>query len=148
MYPKRQATPHRQTAPDRQAPSSSRGFTLIEVIVIITVLGLLGALVVNLMGTQLLRSSNPATIASNAGDAETAMEAVVANFTNKVNSNITTALDTLKADYAGNSTVHIDDNASWNSVRALIVTTTVGNTSYITVLTQARTNAADNATDY
>ncbi|PKN07818.1 MAG: hypothetical protein CVU73_10415 [Deltaproteobacteria bacterium HGW-Deltaproteobacteria-8] len=125
-----------------------RGFTLVEVIVIITVLGLLGALVVNLMGTQLLRSSNPATIASNAGDAETAMEAVVANFTNKVNSNITTALDALKAEYASNSTVSIVDTPSWNGVRALIVTTTVGNTSYTTVLTQARTNAADNATNY
>lgn len=142
MFPKRQATPHQQTT------RHPRGFTLVEVIVIITVIGLLGALVVNLMGTQLLRSSNPATIASNAGDAEAAMEGVVANFTNKVNTNITTALDTLKADYTSNSTVHIEDNTSWNGVRALIVTTTVGNTSYTTVLTQARTNAADNATNY
>lgn len=142
MYPKRPAPPHQQTT------RHQRGFTLVEVIVIVTVLGLLGALVVNLMGTQLLRSSNPATIASNAGDAEAAMEGVVANFTNKVNTNITTALDTLKADYTSNSTVHIEDNTSWNGVRALIVTTTVGNTSYTTVLTQARTNGADNATDY
>jgi prepilin-type N-terminal cleavage/methylation domain-containing protein len=125
-----------------------RGFTLVEVIVIITVIGLLGALVVNLMGTQLLRSSNPATIASNAGDAETAMEAVVANFTNKVNSNITTALDTLKADYASNSTVSIVDTPSWNGVRALIVTTTVGNTSYTTLLTQERTNDLDHPTNF
>jgi type II secretory pathway pseudopilin PulG len=140
--------PDARTTPCRRGARRSLGFTLVEVIVIITVLGLLGALAVSLMGTQLLRSSNPAAIASNAGNAEAAMEGVVANFTNKVNNNILTALDALKADYAGNSTVSIVDTPNWNNVRALIVTITVGNTQYTTVLSQTRTNAADNATDY
>ena len=136
------------------AARRSRGFTLLEVIVIIIVGGLLAALVVNLMGTQLLRSSNPATIAADAGDAETSMEGVVAFYNAKVNTDISGALDAVKAEYpAGNSTathVTIVDDANWSSsgIRSLTVTATVGKTSYTTLLTQARTNAADNATNF
>ena len=143
--------PSAQITPRQRAARRSPGFTLLEVIVIIIVGGLLAALVVNLMGTQLLRSSNPATIASDAADAEAAMEAVVADYTNRVNDNTTHAdLAPLVAAYAANSTVHIidDSTALWNTVPALIVTTTVGKTSYTTLLTQARTNNADNATDF
>lgn len=139
--------PSRQTPPRQPAARRRLGFTLLEVIVIITVGGLLAALVVNLTGTQLMRASNPAAIASDAAEAETAMEAVVANYTGKVNSDLATALDTLKTDYTGNSTVSITDTV-WNSERVLTVTTTVGDTSYTTLLTQARTSAGDNATNF
>jgi prepilin-type N-terminal cleavage/methylation domain-containing protein len=128
-----------------------RGFTLLEVIVIVIVMGLLAALTLNLMGTQLLRSSNPATIAAEAADAEADMEAVLANFNNRVNDDATFAdLDGLKADYTGNGTVSIVDNNNWNGdgVRALVVTTTVGGTSYTTLLPQTRTNAADSKVDF
>jgi len=132
----------------QRAARSSQGFTLVEVIVIVTVLGLLGALMVNLMGTQLLRSSNPATIASNAGSAEAAIEGVVAFYTANVNNSTTAALDAVKTKYTGNSTVSITDTVNWNSVRALTVTATVGNTAYTTLLTQERTNDLDNATNF
>jgi len=133
----------------RRNHPKSRGFTLLEVIVIITVMGLLAALVLNLMGTQLVRSSNPATIARDAADAEAAMEAVVSNFNNRVNDDTSFAdLDGLKADYTSNSTVSIVDNSDWNGVRALVVTTTVGNTSYTTLLPQTRTSATDGKVDF
>ncbi|OGR38497.1 MAG: hypothetical protein A2051_03555 [Desulfovibrionales bacterium GWA2_65_9] len=154
MCPERQTPPRQQARPRPHAARGSRGFTLLEVIVIVIVSGLLAALVVNLMGTQLLRSSNPSTIAADAGDAETAMEAVVAFYTTNVNNNTATALDAVKGEYpASNSTashVTINDVASWDSsgIRALIVTATVGKTSYTTLLTQARTNALDNATNF
>ena len=124
------------------------GFTLLEVIVIIVVAGLLAALLVNLMGTQLLRSTNPAATASNAAQAEALMETVVARFTTEINSNPTSsALDNMKTYYPNNSTINITDT-TWNSVRTLTVTTTTGNTSFTTLLTQERTNAADNATGF
>jgi Tfp pilus assembly protein PilE len=127
----------------------SPGFTLLEVIVIITVMALLAALALNLMGTQLLRSSTPATIARDTADAETAMEAVVANFNNRMNDDTTfTDLDGLKSAYTGNSTVSIVDNNNWNGVRALVVTTTVGDTSYTTLLPQTRTSTDDKPVDY
>ncbi len=142
--------PERPPMPQVRAARRALGFTLIEVIVIVLVVGLLGALVVNLMGTQLLRASNPATIASDAGDAETALEAVMANYTNVMNNSTdtSTALNNLKGSYTTNSTVVISD-ATWNSVRTLTVTVTVGNTAYTTLLTQARTNAtSDNPVDF
>ena len=158
MCPSGRATPPRQTASARRAKRRSPGFTLLELIVIIVVGGLLAALVVNLMGTQLLRSSSPATISADAGDAEAALEAVVAFYTNRVNNDISGALDAVKAEYpASNATashVTIVDTASWpdppatSGLRVLTVTATVGNTSYTTLLTQARTNAADNATNF
>lgn len=126
---------------------SALGFTLLEVIVIIMVGGLLAALVVNLMSTQLLHSSNPATIASDASDSEALMETLVADYTTRVNSDTATALNTFLAAHPANSTLGITDT-TWNSVRTLTMTTTVGGTSYTTLLTQARTNVADNATDY
>lgn len=142
------------TAPRRGIAGRSRGFTLLEVIVIIIVGGLLAALVVNLMSSQLRRASNPATIAADAGDAETALEGVVAFYTATVNTDLSGALDAVKAEYpAGNATathVTINDVANWEAsgVRALVVTATVGSTAYTTLLTQARTNAADNATNF
>lgn len=126
----------------------ARGFTLLEVIVIIVVGGLLAALAVNLLGTQLLRASRPTTIASDAADAEALMERVVGTFTSEINANATSAaLDNMKSYYSSNSAINITD-ATWNSQRTLTVTVTVGNTAYTTLLTQTRTNAADNATDF
>lgn len=128
------------------------GFTLLEIIVIIVIAGLVGALLVNLMGTQLTKGFSPATTASNAAQAEAAMENVVAYYTGRVNANLTTALDDVKIHYpASNPTVSIIDYTTspfWNSVPALIVTTTVGQSSVTIVLTQSRTNAADTTVNY
>lgn len=132
-------------------PRRIRGFTLLEVIIIIVVGGLLAALVVNLMGTQLLRSSRPAAMASDAAEAEAVMEAVVADYTTRMNDGGTYAdLGQIVTAYTGNATVSINDRTAslWNTVPALIVTTSVGGNSYTTVLTQTRTSAADNATDF
>lgn len=136
------------STPRRHARCGTFGFTLLEVIVIIMVGGLLAALVVNLMGTQLLRSSTPATMASDAAESEALMERVVATFTGEINANPTsTALDNVRNFYPNNATINTTDT-TWNSVRTLTVTTTVGGTSYTTLLPQTRTNALDNATDY
>lgn len=155
MCPERQTTARKQATARQHATRRSLGFTLLEVIVIITVGGLLAALVVNLMGTQLLRSTSPATIAADAGDAEALMEAVVADYTYRINNNATSnVLSDMVTAYSTNATVDIVDTASWGSPpsptgqRVLFVTTTVGSTSYTTLLTQARTSDADNATNF
>lgn len=133
-----------------QTPAAQRGFSLLEMIVIIVIAGLVGALLVNLMGTQLTKGFGPATTASNAAQAEAALEEVVAYYTGRVNTNLATALSDVKTNYAGNATVVIDDRTTtlWNTMPALIVTTTVGQSSATTVLTQSRTNAADTAANY
>lgn len=140
--------PERQTMPQQRAARRPKGFTLLEVIVIIIVMGLLGALVMNLMGTQLMHASNPATAASDAAEAEAAMEAVVAYYTASSNNSTSGVLADVASHYAGNSTVSLQNISINGVVPALQVTTTTGNTAYTTLLTQERTNASDNATNF
>lgn len=138
----------RQPMPQPCAARRSLGFTLIEVIVIIVVAGLLAGLVAQYMGTQLLRAANPAVVAREAAQAETEMEALVADFTNRVNNDNATALDTFVAAHPNSATLTITNNPSWNSVRVLVVTTTVGGASFTTLLTQARTDNHDTFANY
>ncbi|MBA4356399.1 MAG: hypothetical protein Q7U56_11920 [Humidesulfovibrio sp.] len=140
--------PSNPSPPHVRAARGALGFTLLEVIIIIIVTSLLAALVLNLMGTQLMRASTPATLASDAGEAEALMEAMVADYTTRVNGDVATALDTFVTAHPSNSTLTVANNNNWNNARVLTVTATVGSTSYTTLLTQARTNAADNATDF
>jgi len=125
-----------------------RGFTLVEVIVIIVVAGILGVLVVSLMSTQLVRSGTPLMAAKNAAQAEATMEGITAYYAQCVNNSTTGALDAVAARYPSNATLTMTRNASFNAVDALIVTVTEGGISLTTVLTQERTNSADSATNF
>jgi Tfp pilus assembly protein PilV len=135
----------------RRLPSRPRGFSLIELIVIIVVAGFLGALMVNMLGTQLLRSANPVVTAKQSAQAEAALEGVLAYYTNEVNTNLSTALDNVKTHFADNATVSFtSDDSNWQGtgVRVLTVTVFAGDVQLTTLLTQSRTNAADTATNY
>lgn len=137
--------------PDARRPDARRAFTLIELIVIIVVAGFLGVVMVNLLGTQLLRSANPVMTAKDSAQAEAALEGVVAFYTNAVNTNLTTALDDVKTQYNGNATVSFpSDDSNWqgSGVRVLTATVTVGSSQLSTLLTQSRNNAADLNTNY
>lgn len=126
------------------------GFSLVEIIVIIVVAGGLGALLVNLLGTQLTGSGGTTAASNQAAQAETIMEAVTARYTGIVSSNLSSALDEFTAAYASNSTVSVTNNANWDGAgtRALLVTVTVGQTRLTTLFTQERTNSADSAVNY
>lgn len=124
-----------------------QGFSLVEIIVIIVVGAFLGIVVVNLMGTQLTKSGIPLMSTKEAAGAEAALENIVANYTAKVNADISTALNDVSDDYPGNSTVSFT-RSTFNSVDTLSVTVTVGSSSYTTLLTQERQNAADNAATF
>jgi len=137
--------------PQRSGRSPRSGFTLLELIVIIVVAGFLGALLVQMLGTQLLRSGNPVVTAKESAQAEAALEGVVAYYTSRVNTNISGALDDVKTQYSGNSTVSFSaDDANWQStgVRVLTVTVTAGGSRLTALLTQSRTNAADDPTNF
>ncbi|MDR3640440.1 MAG: prepilin-type N-terminal cleavage/methylation domain-containing protein [Humidesulfovibrio sp.] len=124
-----------------------RGFTLIEVIVIILVAGFLGALIVNFLGTQLLKSSSPVTTTQNAAQAEAIMEQVVSYFTDNVNQNTSGTLNQVVTEFGGNNTaVQLTRNAntfSGDGQDSLTVVVTVGGVSFTTLLTQERTNSTD-----
>lgn len=125
-----------------------QGFTLVEVIVTIVVAGCLGALLVNMLGTQLLRSSTPLMAAHDASRAEATLENVVAYYTQVVNNSTSGALNAVVARYPNNATFSAVRNNNFNGVDALVVTVTEGGASLTTLLTQERTNGADNATTF
>lgn len=135
-------------AQNAHKPDRARGFTLVEVIVIIVVAGFLGAVVVNLMGTQLLRSGTPLMSAKSAAQAEATMETITAYYSQCVNTSTSGALDTVAARYPSNATLTMTRNASFNGVDALTVTVTEGGVSLTTILTQERTSSADAAVTY
>jgi prepilin-type N-terminal cleavage/methylation domain-containing protein len=130
------------------------GFTLLEVIVALVVAGFLGVVVVQLMGTQLLKSASPVTTTRDAAQAEAIMEQVVAFYTDYVNNNTTGALTAVYNKYysAGNSTVSFTQNASntfgADGLASMTVVVTVGEVSFATLLTQERTNSTDNTVTY
>jgi len=125
-----------------------QGFSLVELIVIIVVAGFLGVVLVNLLGTQLSKSGVPLLSTQDAARAEATMESVVAFYSQQVNSGTSGALDAVVAQYPNNATFTATRNASFNGVDALIVTVSEGGVSLTTVLTQERTNAADNPTNF
>lgn len=125
-----------------------QGFTLVELIVTIVIAGFLGMLLVNMLGTQLLRSGTPVLSASNAARAEATIEMVTAYYTQRVNNGTSGALDAVVANYPNNATFSATRNNNFNNVDALIVTVTEDDTSLTTILTQARTSSADNATTF
>jgi prepilin-type N-terminal cleavage/methylation domain-containing protein len=130
------------------------GFTLVEVIVAIVIAGFLGVVVVQLMGTQLLKSSSPVTTAQNAAQAEAIMEQVVAYYTDYVNNNTSGALTAVynKFHSSSNATVSFTQNASntfgSDGLASMTVVVTVGDVAFSTLLTQERTNSTDNTVTY
>lgn len=125
-----------------------QGFSLVELIVIIVIAGILGVVLVNLLGTQLTKSGVPLTSTQDAARAEATMESVVAFYNQQVNNSTSGALDAVAAQYPNNATFTATRNASFNGVDALIVTVNEGGVSLTTVLTQERTNNADNHTNF
>ncbi len=60
---------------------SDRGFTLIEVIVSLIVAGILGAMLVAFMGSQMMHSGDPVILAKNGAYLNQIMEKMVADYT-------------------------------------------------------------------
>ena len=65
-----------------------------------------------------------------------------------VNANTSGSLADVQAQYPANSTLSYASTTMDGGVPALVVTATAGSSSATTVLTQARTNAADSGMSY
>lgn len=132
----------------RSGRKASRGFTLIEIIVTVVIAGLLGALLVNMLGTTLTRGASTPASARDSAQAESVIELVVAKYVEHVNANTSGSLAYVQAQYPANATLSYTDMTLEGSIPALRVTATVGSASATTVLTQARTNASDGQMGY
>jgi prepilin-type N-terminal cleavage/methylation domain-containing protein len=122
--------------------AASRGFTLVEVLAVLVIAAFVGMLTVNLLGTGFRRSFTPVTVARDSALAESTMETIIAYYVSQVNTNTSTALTAVKAQFPNNSTVTLTDT-SIDTVAGVLVTVTVNGQTLSTFLTQARTNAGD-----
>ena len=73
----------------------SRGFTLVEIIVTLVVMGWMVLLFVNFMGTAQTKSWQSVEFVAGEAAAEAKVEEIIAYFTSKINSDPDTALNTV-----------------------------------------------------
>lgn len=92
--------------------NSTRGFTLVEVIVTIIAAGILGAIFINFMGTALTSSWNAVEITRDEAGAEALMEQIISEYVADINSNPGGALAGIDGTYDG-----------WTSPNGISVTT-------------------------
>jgi prepilin-type N-terminal cleavage/methylation domain-containing protein len=77
-------------------PTSENGFTLIEVIATVIVIGILSAFFIHFMGTALNDSWQAVELVADEAKAEGLMEKIIADYVEKINDNPATALATIK----------------------------------------------------
>ncbi len=135
--------------------SSEDGFTLIEIIVTIILGSILAALMFQYMGTALTGSSGPVEIVRDSSNMEALMEEIIATYVEEINTNPTTALQTIFTNpvYAANSNVtmaYIEFDAGGNEAvpaspptETLKVTVQSTGHSLITILTNSRVQSDD-----
>lgn len=89
--------------------SGSRGFTLLELIITVVLVGILAALFVPAMGTHLTRSADPLGRGVGEAQALSDLEAVLRNYVLYLNTDTNPAgvLAHMQSTYAGNSSVSL-----------------------------------------
>jgi len=143
------------------------GFTLIEVIVSITVGAIVGVILLTYMGTQLTHSGDPVNITRAEGAAEMWMERIISDYVQEMNTPVTysTALATIFArNYNANpynmptgvalTRTYVTYDGAGNEVAAggastnLKVTVQAGGYSLTSILTAERVTSGDPVTYY
>ena len=86
--------------------NSSRGFTLVEVIVTLMAVGILSVFFINFLGAALDFSWKSVEIVTSDAETEGKMEEIIAYYTSKINddANLDTALSAVVSNYNGQST--------------------------------------------
>ena len=137
----------------------SRGFTILEIIITVVLVGILASLFIPAMGTHLLRGTEPANRPADAGQAHADMEAVLRDYVIYLNTsttpqNVLSYMATLAN--ASVSMTWIDFNASGVQTSCstapncggLLVTTEQGGLSYSAVLTNEKNATSYDAVNY
>jgi len=138
--------------------SSSNGFTLVEIIATIIVMGILSAFFIHFMGTALDDSWKSVEMIAGEAAAEAKLEEITAYFTSVINddSRMTNALSIVASEFSGDASMEYvvfgNDGAPTIDVfglnRTLRVTVEVPGNPLTTILTQSRTEATDPKVDY
>ena len=140
--------------------SSSKGFTLIEIIATIIVMGILSAFFIHFMGTALDDSWKSVELVSGEAAAEGKLEEIIAYYTSKINddSQLDNALSIVATEFSGDAIMEYivfnassgdeeaDDGSGEN--RNLKVTLEAPGNNLTTILTQSRTQSTDPKVGY
>ena len=134
------------------------GFTLVEIIATIIIMGILSAFFIHFMGTALDSSWKSVELVAGEAEAEGKLEEIIAYFTSKINddSQLDTALSRVVSEFGGDAIMeYIVFNASGaeepdgtGQNRILKVTVEAPGHNLTTILTQSRTDSGDPKVSY
>jgi len=138
--------------------SSNKGFTLVEIIATIIIMGILSAFFIHFMGTALDDSWKSVELVAGEAEAEGKLEEIIAYYTSKINddSDLANALTNVINEFSGDATMEYivfnssgDEEAdSSGENRNLKVTIEAPGNNLTTILTQSRTDSTDPKVDY
>jgi prepilin-type N-terminal cleavage/methylation domain-containing protein len=145
--------------PTRLNIATSGGFSLIEIIATIIIMGILSAFFIHFMGTALDDSWKSVELVAGEAEAEGKLEEIIAYFTSKINDDteLDTALSSVVSEFSGDATMnYITFNGSGDEVadngsggyRILKVTVEAPGNNLTTILTKSRTDADDPKVSY
>jgi prepilin-type N-terminal cleavage/methylation domain-containing protein len=139
--------------------ANTHGFTLVEIIATIIVMGILAAFFIHFMGTAMDDSWKSVELVTGEAEAEAKIEEIVAYFTSKINDNadLANALSKVATEFASDATFQYivfnsatgnEENDISGSNRNLKVTIEAPGNDLSTILTTSRINSSDPMVNY
>jgi prepilin-type N-terminal cleavage/methylation domain-containing protein len=132
------------------------GFTLVEIIATIIIMGILSSIFIHFMGTALDNSWKSVDFVAGEAEAEAKLEEIIAYFTSRINSDPDNALSSVVSQFGGQADieyVEFDVNGNLAVVSpgaspTLRVSIQAPGNNLETILTQSRTKSDDPKVNY
>jgi prepilin-type N-terminal cleavage/methylation domain-containing protein len=141
--------------------AAARGFTLVEIIATVVIMGILSAFFIHFMGTALENSWKSVELVAGEAAAEAKLEEIIAYFTSKINDDtqLANALAIVESEFSGDATMeyivfNVDNGSGVEATdvsgepRTLKVTIEAPGNNLTTILTQSRTQSSDPKVGY
>ena len=143
----------------RSKLTNTNGFTLVEIIATIIVMGIVAAFFIHFMGTAMDDSWKSVELVTGEAEAEAKIEEIIAYFTSKINDNadLDNALSKIITEFSGdatfqyivfNSTTGNEENDIAGTNRNLKITVDAPGNNLTTIVTRSRINSSDPIVNY
>ena len=131
------------------------GFTLVEIIATIIIMGILAAFFVHFMGTAVDYSWEAVELVAGEAEAEGKLEEIIAYFTSKINQDPDTALGLTISEFSSDASMnYIEFDAGGSATvvagpgTTLQVTVQAPGNNLTTILTKSRSSSSDPVVNY